>query len=31
LLREFAKTENKHVSPKSASFFEKLKRHIGNH
>jgi len=31
LLREFAKTENKHVSPKSASFFEKLKRHFGNH
>lgn len=31
LLREFAKTENKRVSPKSASFFEKLKRHLGNH
>jgi molecular chaperone DnaJ len=31
LLREFAKTENKNVSPKSTSFFEKLKRHLGNH
>jgi len=31
LLREFAKTENKDVSPKSTSFFEKLKRHFGNH
>jgi molecular chaperone DnaJ len=30
LLREFAKTENKRVSPKSQSFFEKLKKHIGN-
>jgi len=30
LLREFAKTENKRVSPKSASFFEKLKKHFGN-
>jgi molecular chaperone DnaJ len=30
LLREFAKTENKHVSPKSTSFFEKLKQHFGN-
>jgi molecular chaperone DnaJ len=29
LLREFAKTENKSVSPKSASFFEKLKKHFG--
>ncbi len=26
LLREFAQTENKHVSPKSSSFFERLKR-----
>jgi len=31
LLREFAKTENKTVSPKSKSFFERLKRHLGNH
>jgi molecular chaperone DnaJ len=31
LLREFAKTENKRVSPQSASFFEKLKQHFGNH
>ena len=31
LLREFAKTENKSVSPKSTSFFEKLKKHFGNH
>jgi molecular chaperone DnaJ len=31
LLREFAKTENKRVSPKSVSFFEKLKKHFGNH
>jgi len=30
LLREFAKTENKRVSPKSANFFEKLKKHFGN-
>jgi len=30
LLREFAKTENKTVSPKSKSFFEKLKKHFGN-
>jgi molecular chaperone DnaJ len=30
LLREFAKTENKSVSPKSTSFFEKLKKHFGN-
>jgi len=30
LLREFAKTENKTVSPKSAVFFEKLKRYFGN-
>jgi molecular chaperone DnaJ len=29
-LREFAKTENKTVSPKSKSFFEKLKKHFGN-
>ncbi len=31
LLREFAQTENKTVSPKSSSFFERLKRHLGNH
>lgn len=31
LLREFAKTENKRVYPKSVSFFEKLKQHFGNH
>jgi len=30
LLREFAKTENKTVSPKAKSFFEKLKRHFGS-
>lgn len=30
LLTEFAKTENKNVSPKSAGFFEKLKQHFGN-
>ena len=30
LLREFAKTENKSVSPRTASFFEKLKKHFGN-
>ncbi len=30
LLREFAKTENKTVSPRSKSFFEKLKKHFGN-
>jgi len=30
LLREFAKTENKRVSPQSASFFEQLKKHFGN-
>ena len=30
LLREFAKTENKRVSPKSQSFFEKLKKHLGD-
>lgn len=29
LLREFAKTENKSVSPKSAGFFEKLKKQFG--
>ena len=29
LLREFAKTENKKVSPKAVGFFEKLKKHIG--
>jgi molecular chaperone DnaJ len=31
LLREFAKTENKRVSPKSVGFLEKLKQHFGNH
>jgi len=31
LLREFAATENKTVSPKSTSFFEKLKNYFGNH
>ncbi len=31
LLREFAKTENKRVSPQSVGFFEKLKKHFGNH
>jgi len=30
LLREFAKTENKRVSPHSKSFFEKLKNYFGN-
>ena len=31
LLREFAQTENKNVSPRSQNFFERLKRHFGNH
>jgi molecular chaperone DnaJ len=30
LLREFAQTENKNVSPKSQNFFERLKRHFGS-
>jgi len=30
LLREFAATNNKSVSPKVAGFFEKLKKHFGN-
>ena len=30
LLREFAKTENKTVSPKSVGFLEKLKNYFGN-
>jgi len=30
LLREFSATENKTVSPKSVSFFEKLKKKFGN-
>jgi molecular chaperone DnaJ len=30
LLQEFAKTENKRVSPRSKSFFEKLKKYFGN-
>jgi molecular chaperone DnaJ len=30
LLREFAKTENKTVSPQSKSFFEKLKKYFGD-
>jgi len=29
LLREFAQTENRNVSPKATNFFEKLKRHFG--
>jgi molecular chaperone DnaJ len=31
LLREFAKSENKSVSPQSTRFFERLKKHFGNH
>lgn len=31
LLREFAQTENKRVSPKSHGFFDRLKAHFGNH
>ncbi|MHC4299893.1 MAG: molecular chaperone DnaJ [Planctomycetota bacterium] len=30
LLREFAKKENKRVSPKTTSFFEKLKKHFAD-
>jgi len=30
LLREFATTENKTISPKTKKFFEKLKKHFGN-
>lgn len=30
LLEEFAKTENKTVSPKSLGFFEKLKKYFDN-
>ncbi|MCU0916289.1 MAG: molecular chaperone DnaJ [Planctomycetes bacterium] len=30
LLREFAQTENRNVSPKSQNFFERLKRHFGS-
>jgi molecular chaperone DnaJ len=30
LLREFAKTENKTVSPQSKGFFEKLRKYFGN-
>jgi len=30
LLREFAKTENKTVSPRSKNFFEKLKKYFGD-
>ena len=30
LLREFAKTENKTVSPQSTKFFEKVKKYFGN-
>jgi molecular chaperone DnaJ len=30
LLREFAQTENRNVSPKSRNFFERLKRHFGS-
>lgn len=31
LLREFAQAENRSVSPKSHGFFDRLKRHFGNH
>lgn len=31
LLREFAKSKHKSVSPQSKRFFEKLKKHFGNH
>ncbi|MBL7187705.1 MAG: molecular chaperone DnaJ [Phycisphaerae bacterium] len=31
LLRQFAKKENKRVSPKSKRFFEKLKKHFADH
>ena len=31
LLRQFARKENKRVSPKSKSFFEKLKKHFAEH
>ena len=31
LLREYARTESINVSPKTQSFFERLKRHLGNH
>jgi molecular chaperone DnaJ len=31
LLREFAKTENRTVSPKSHGFFERLKKHFDNY
>ena len=31
LLRQFAKKENKRVSPESKSFFEKLKKHFADH
>jgi molecular chaperone DnaJ len=31
LLREFAQTESRNVSPKSQGFFERLKSHFGNH
>jgi len=30
LLREFAKMENKNISPRSVSFFERLKKYFGN-
>ena len=30
LIREFAKTENKRVSPKAKTFFEKLKKSLGS-
>ncbi|MDD5458773.1 MAG: molecular chaperone DnaJ [Phycisphaerae bacterium] len=30
LLEEFAKTENKNVSPQSANFFDRLKKYFGN-
>jgi len=31
LLRQFAKKENKRVSPESTGFFEKLKKHFADH
>jgi molecular chaperone DnaJ len=31
LLRKFAETENTRVSPESTRFFERLKKHFGNH
>jgi len=31
LLREFAKTENRSVSPRAVGFFERLKKYFSNH